>query len=125
MTPLLFIGVAVAGGAGAALRFVADGFLRSRAPARFPVSTTVINVSGSLALGFVTAAVLGGALPVESQLLLGTGLLGGYTTFSTASIETVRLLADRRLRAALGSAFGMLALAVVGAGIGYWLGSLL
>ena len=124
MSPLLFVGVSIAGGFGASLRLVVDGLLRSRLSAASVWSTTVINVSGSFALGFVTAVVLGGVLPREYLPLIGTGLLGGYTTFSTASVETVRLLCRRRWIAAFASGFGMLALAVLGAGLGFALGSL-
>lgn len=124
MTPLLVLAVAVAGGLGAVTRLVFDGFLRSRIALAFPLGTTVINVTGSLLLGFVTALATAHTLPVEWRVVIGTGFLGGYTTFSTASFETVRLAQQRRYRAALLNGFGMLALALLGAGLGLWLGSL-
>jgi CrcB protein len=58
-------------------------------------------------------------------LVLGTGLLGGYTTFSTASFETVRLLQEREYVRAATNGFGMLAAAVLAAVLGLWLGSIL
>jgi CrcB protein len=124
VTPLLVLAVAVAGGVGAVARLVLDGVLRSRFVLNFPLGTTVINVSGSLLLGLVTGLALTHGLPAEWRAVLGTGFLGGYTTFSTASYETVRLAQQRRYRAALINGFGMMVLAVAAAGLGLWLGSL-
>ncbi|WP_150307061.1 fluoride efflux transporter FluC [Planctomonas psychrotolerans] len=124
MTPLLFAGIAVAGGLGAACRLFVDALVRSRIRTRFPVGTLLINVTGSFLLGLVVTAVIGQALPAGWGLVLGTGLLGGYTTFSTASVETVRLMTDRRYGLALGSSVGML-IAGMGAGaLGLWLGAI-
>ena len=124
MTPLLVLAVAVAGGIGAVARLVLDGALRSRIAINFPLGTTVINVTGSFLLGLVTGLALAHGLPVEWRAILGTGFLGGYTTFSTASYETVRLAQQRRYRAAFVNGFGMLVLALAAAGLGLWLGSL-
>ena len=125
MTPWLFLAIAAAGGVGAAARFVVDGLIRSRVGGAYPWGTTVINVSGSLLLGLVTALALGGLVDEAWRLVLGGGLLGGYTTFSTASIETVRLLHDGRSRAGATNALGMLVASVVAALVGYGVGSLL
>ncbi|MGK9149070.1 fluoride efflux transporter CrcB [Plantibacter flavus] len=125
MTPLLFLAIAGAGGLGAAARFVLDGVVRSRLGGAYPWGTTIINVSGSLLLGFVTALALGGLVDESWRLVLGGGFLGGYTTFSTASIETVRLLHDGRTRAGLANALGMLVASVLAAILGYGLGSVL
>ncbi|NEM90681.1 fluoride efflux transporter CrcB [Galbitalea soli] len=122
MTPLLFLGIAVAGGVGAALRFFVDGLVRSRWPAGFPVGTALINVSGSLVLGFVAGLLGHGALPPGWELVLGTGLMGGYTTFSTASVESVRLIQARRYAAGALNLFGVLVLAVAAGALGLWLG---
>ena len=124
MTPLLFLLTAVAGGVGAALRFVLDGVIRSRFPT-FPIGTLVINVSGSFVLGLATAIVLGELVTPEALAVLGVGLMGGFTTFSTASFETVRLIGDRRYGAALVNSAGMLVASVLAAALGLWLGSLL
>lgn len=122
MTPLLVLGVAVAGGLGAVSRLVLDGVLRSVTRLNFPFGTTVINVTGSFLLGLVTGLALVHGLPAEWRTVLGTGFLGGFTTFSTASYETVRLAQQRRYRAALFNGVGMLILALAAAGLGLWLG---
>ncbi|WP_426517711.1 fluoride efflux transporter CrcB [Diaminobutyricibacter sp. McL0618] len=124
MTTILVLAVAVAGGLGAVTRLVFDGFLRSRIAIAFPIGTTIINVTGSFLLGVVTSLALAHGLPPEWRVVLGTGFLGGYTTFSTASYETVRLAQQRRYRAAVVNGFGMLVLALLAAGLGLWLGAL-
>jgi len=124
MTALLVVAVAAAGGVGAVARLVFDGALRSWLRVGYPIGTTIINVTGSFLLGLVTGLALAHGLPPEWRAVLGTGFLGGYTTFSTASYETVRLAQQRRYRAALVNGVGMLALALAAAGLGLWLGQL-
>ncbi|RFA09522.1 chromosome condensation protein CrcB [Subtercola boreus] len=124
MAPLLVaLLVAVFGGLGSITRFVVDGVVRSRLGTAYPFGTTLINLSGALFLGFVTSLALGQVLSNDWRLLLGTGFLGGYTTFSTASFETVRLLQAGRYRAALANGVGMLVVSVALAGAGFWLGT--
>ena len=112
---------ALAGGVGAACRMVLDGLVKERVPVPFPLGTTVINVTGSFLLGVVTglAAALG-----PWAAVVGTGLLGGYTTFSTASYETVRLAQGGRWRAAVTNGFGMLVVSLLAAWLGLWAGGL-
>jgi hypothetical protein len=74
-------------------------------PLEYPVGTTVINVTGSFLLGLLGGLALQHGLPTSWHLVLGTGFLGGYTTFITASVETVRLLQDRRWLAAAAKRF--------------------
>ena len=89
MTGLL---VCLAGGAGALIRFMVDGLIRTRLGRNFPWGTIVINVSGALLLGIITALALRHGVSAKEKLVIGTGFCGGYTTFSTASFEAVRLL---------------------------------
>nr|WP_218875411.1 MULTISPECIES: fluoride efflux transporter CrcB [Leifsonia] len=120
----MVLAVAVAGGLGAVARLVLDGVTRSLVRVNFPLGTTVINVTGSFLLGLVTGLALANGLPAEWRAVLGTGFLGGYTTFSTASFETVRLAQQRRYRAAAFNGVGMLLLALAAAGLGLWVGQL-
>lgn len=102
MSALIPLWLALAGGVGAVARFMLDGAVRRRWPTDFPFATLVINVTGSFALGVLAGAVTAQRMGPEALLIAGTGFLGGYTTFSTASLETVRLLHNREpLRAVL------------------------
>jgi CrcB protein len=116
--------MAVAGGVGAACRLLVDGIVRNKIRIAYPLGTLIINVSGSLLLGFVTGLALGQLVSDDWKTILGTGLLGGYTTFSTASFETVRLIQERRYSAAMTNGVGMLVLSVAAAYLGLWLGGL-
>lgn len=120
--PLLFIGICCGGGLGAALRFLVDGLISSRIRRPYPVGTTVINVTGSLGLGVLTGAALHAGLPQEVLLVVGGGLMGGFTTFSTASLETVRLAQEGRMVAAVSNGIGMVLLCVAAAGLGLVIG---
>lgn len=109
----------LAGGLGAVSRFVLDAVIRGRVDTRWPVGTMVINVLGSFALGLLTAAVLHHGLASSWKLVLGTGFLGGFTTFSTACVETVRLVEGGRSGFALVKAIVQIVLAVGAAVMGY------
>lgn len=124
MTVLLFSGAAVAGGLGAALRFFLDGLLKAHTSGTFPYGTALINLTGSFALGLITGLAGNGWLPTETATVLGVGLLGGYTTFSTASVETVRLAEERRYRAAAINGLGVLIACTLAALLGIWIGTL-
>ena len=119
---MIVLWVALAGGVGAVARFVLDGLIRSRVASWFPVGTVVVNVTGSFVLGLVTGLALAHVVPEELRLVVGTGFCGGYTTFSTASFETVRLVEQRRVGAALLNGVGTLVVTVCVAGLGLWLG---
>lgn len=87
---LVIVGAAV----GAPLRYLTDRAVQSRHDSVFPWGTFAVNVSGSLILGLLTGAVAAGAASSHLQLLLGTGLCGALTTYSTFSYETLRLAED-------------------------------
>jgi CrcB protein len=124
VSALVVLGVLLAGGLGAMSRFVVDAVVRARTSDAYPVATAVINVTGSFVLGLVTGLVLAHAAPEGVRSVIGTGFLGGYTTFSTASFETVRLMEQGRVRAALGYGLGTLIATVGVAALGLWLGLL-
>ena len=103
--------VAVAGGLGAALRFVIDMTIPAKVRARFPWGTWLINITGSFVLGLIAGPLAG----MTWGPIFAVGLLGGYTTFSAASLETVSLAEDGRWGAALFYGLGTLAICVVAA----------
>jgi CrcB protein len=111
---------AVAGALGAVARYGLDGLISRRAPTSFPWGTFVINVSGSFLLGTVFVAMTERFRPdpwLRSALTIG--FLGAYTTFSTFSLETYRLVEDGAYGLAIANALGSLAagLAAVYAGV--------
>jgi len=80
---------------GGAARYLFGGWIQDRAGAAFPVGTLVINVTGSFLLGLLYRyAADSAAITPEVRAMLIIGICGGYTTFSTFSYETVRLLEE-------------------------------
>lgn len=121
MTPLLFAGVAVAGGVGAGLRYLIDLGVQRLVGARLPWGVLVVNLTGAFALGLLTGAWSDAAV----LWMLGTGLLGGYTTFSAVAVATVALGEDGRSREAVGYGLGTFAGSVLCAALGLVLGGAL
>ena len=111
------IAIAVAGGIGASLRLVADGVVRSMIGTRLPWGTLLVNILGSAGLGVL----LGSGAGSQALWVVGTGLLGGFTTFSTASFESAALILERRWGGAASYAIGTLVLTVAAAAVGYFL----
>ncbi|MDO9396947.1 MAG: CrcB family protein [Herbiconiux sp.] len=116
--PLTILGIAVAGGLGAVARLMVGGHLQQWSGWRFPLGTAVINVCGSFLLGLVMSTAATSFGPAWLAIA-GTGFLGGFTTFSTASVDTADLVRGRRLGLALLNAGGVGLLAVGAAAIGY------
>lgn len=110
--------LAFAGACGAVSRFVLDSIIKRRWKTVFPWATVSINVSGSLLIGIVAGLVLFHSGPGEVQTIVGTGFCGGYTTFSTASFETVRLVEQRRRLAALANALTTVAASIAACSAG-------
>lgn len=114
--------IGMCGGLGALTRFLVDTGVRRRWPVRFPVATLLINVTGSAVLGLVLAYVAGGA-PSMVGSAIGIGFCGGYTTFSTAMVETAVLMRERRMVASAAMLFGQPVVCVLAAAGGYALGA--
>jgi CrcB protein len=94
--------VALAGGFGAVLRALLIHHIGVRRADPLPIGTLVVNGSGSLVLGLLTGLSLYHGLGGRVLAVVGVGLCGGYTTWSTASWETIELLhAGRRNEAVL------------------------
>jgi fluoride exporter len=110
--------VLVGGMVGAPARYVADRLLQARHDSVFPWGTLAVNVTGSAVLGFLLAAERHLGLSAAWVALLGTGVCGGLTTFSTFSYETMRLLEDGAISEAGLNMLGSLAAGLLAA----WLG---
>lgn len=119
MTALVVVGVGLLGGVGAMARFLLDGAVASRAASAFPLGTLAVNLTGALALGVLHGAGVGG----DAQRLVGTGLLGAYTTFSTWSLESHRLGEDGRVGLGLANLLVSLALGLACVWLGDQLGA--
>jgi CrcB protein len=122
--PVRDIALVAAGGAlGAAARWILGGWLAERFGPSFPWHTLVINITGALLLGLLMGASLDrGLVSPNWRVFLGTGVLGGYTTFSTLAYESVALLEQGAyVRAGL-DMFGSGALGIVAALIGVAIG---
>ncbi|MEU5842209.1 CrcB family protein [Rhodococcus sp. NPDC047139] len=121
---MIAVWVTLAGSAGAVARFVVDSALRARFAAILPWPTILINVTGSLLLGILTGAVVFHGASATMLTIAGIGFCGGYTTFSTTSIDSVRLLAQRRYAGAAVIAFGTLGTTLAAAAAGLALAAL-
>ena len=115
------LGIALAGGLGAAARHLVDAAFTLRRSAGYPWGILAVNLTGAFVIGVLT----GLAVDHPLMTIAATGFLGGYTTFSTASVDTVRLIMTRRYRAALANGVGMLSAAAALAVCGILLGRIL
>ena len=135
---MIAVAVMLAGALGAVGRFVVDGAITRATVARskvgngkigrskvghgrspvFPWATVVINVTGSFLLGVIAGLVTYQSVAPEWQVIVGTGFCGGYTTFSTASFESVRLAQQRRPGLFAANAFGSLVASVGACALG-------
>ena len=113
----------LAGATGAAARFAFSEWATRREKGSFPLATLLINVTGAFALGLLTTAGGTGGALAQARLVLGTGFLGGYTTFSTLSYDTHSLFRSGQTRAAWLNALGSLGIGVAAAALGLWCGA--
>jgi CrcB protein len=114
--------VALSGATGAGLRYLFGGALQRRAAPDLPVGTAAVNLSGAFALGVVVGSGLTG-----NPLVALSGLLAGFTTYSTWMVETVALLAEGsegRWRAGI-DLFGLATIGLAVAWIGLEVGRML
>jgi len=112
---VVFIGA----GLGGLARYGVGGWIQAAAGGGFPWGTLLINVTGSLLLTFVYAFLEGTAAAPEWRAFLGVGALGGYTTFSSFSFETVRLVQDGEWDRALAYVAASVILSLAGAVLGF------
>jgi len=124
VSPLAWVGFVIAAAVGAPLRYLIDASIGDRVEGVFPWGTFVINASGSLLFGVISGLALYHAFPQTSKVILGTGFCGSYTTFSTFSFETVRLVEEGALGEAFRNAFGTLVVCAGAAAVGLALAAL-
>jgi len=114
----VWIVVGLLGGAGALLRFFADGLVAARVGRDFPLGTFVVNMTGSALLGLLVGLGVSG----DGLVLAGTATLGSYTTFSTWMLESQRLVEDGELAIAAGNVLLSLAVGLGAVALGRLVG---
>lgn len=109
------VGISLGAIAGALLRYYLALWFIQLFGTEFPYSTLIINVSGCFFMGFFTTLALGGLIAIhpDIRLLVTTGFLGSYTTFSTYELDLARLLQERSLEIYLVYWFSSAVLALV------------
>lgn len=117
----LAVAVAVAAAMGAALRYLVDQIVQHQHDQTFPWGTFVINVSGSLLLGLLTGLAAHHGLPAVAATVIGVGLLGGYTTWSTYLWESLALAEAGAVGQASINVVGSLVVGFAAAGAGFGL----
>lgn len=115
---MVFALVCLCGAVGAVARYTIDAVFRRRYATTFPWPTVLINVTGSLLLGVLTGLLLHHHTGKNTVLLIGTGFCGGYTTFSTAMFETVRLIQQSAWRLVVANVVATVVLTSAAAAVG-------
>lgn len=122
MIPLVRSGLVFLGaGVGANMRYWLGLWIQEKTGAFFPWGTFTINATGSLLIGMAMGWLIHAPSPLNWRLLLVVGLLGGYTTFSSFSYETIVMLKDGYYAQAAGYVLGSCALGILAC----WLGLIL
>lgn len=114
-----YLMVFIGGSLGAVCRYAISIQMKRILSIEFPLATFLINLSGSFLLGILLAAGAGSLM----QLLLGTGFLGGFTTFSTFQVENVMLFRKGSYGTLIAYAVLSAILCIMAAAMGFWIGS--
>lgn len=118
----VFVVVAIGGFLGAPSRLLLDRAVNGRIESDLPWGTFLVNVSGSFLLGLLSGLTLAHHLSPVAKALFGTGFCGAFTTFSTFTFETARLVEDDRILEAGANVLASLAVGLAVAAVGLALG---
>jgi CrcB protein len=121
---MIAAGILVFGAIGAIARYVIDGTVTERVKDHLPYGTLLVNVLGSFILGFVTGLVLYHDDSATIRTLVGTGFCGAFTTWSTLSWETLRLVEEGDTGTAAVTVLGGIATSMLAAAVGLALATL-
>ena len=126
---LAYLWVAIGGALGSVSRYWVNGLISDKFGAAFPWGTLTINVTGSFLIGiFAAVASPEGSLDSQSRIFatqfLMIGICGGYTTFSSFSLQTLNLLRDRQWLYAGGNILLSVVLCMIAVWLGYLLGAM-
>ena len=117
--------VALGGAAGAVARYGVGGWIHGMTGAGFPWGTFVVNVAGCSILGLLMPLLQASVATPEARAFLAVGVLGGFTTFSTFSFESVALVQDGQWVRAAAYTLGSVGFGLAAAFAGFWLGTAL
>ncbi|MEM1407866.1 MAG: fluoride efflux transporter CrcB [Bacteroidota bacterium] len=123
MKQVLLVGIG--GFAGSILRYLAYLWIDKRFISVFPLSTFLVNVMGSILLGFIVGLFVKSNISPDLRLFLGVGICGSFTTFSTFAMENVTLIEQRDIVTTLTYTFVSLLVGILMALAGYWIGKTL
>jgi CrcB protein len=122
MQIMIVLAVALGGALGSLLRYFLAGFIQSAAWPGYPWGIFIINITGGLAMGvIVEMAALKIHLTPEVRAFLTIGVLGGYTTFSTYSLDSVLLIERGAYTSAIIYIVGSAALSILAVFAGLWI----
>jgi CrcB protein len=119
---MAYLWIAIGGALGSMARYGCSGWVARLTGGVFPYGTLVVNTSGALVIGFFAAMSLSEGrylIPPSTRLFVMTGICGGYTTFSTFSLETLNLMRDGEWSQAFGNIVGSVVLSLLAVWLGY------
>jgi CrcB protein len=121
MAPMILLAVGVGGGIGALLRYFVASAVQSAAWPGYPWGIFVVNITGGLAMGLIVElSALKMQISPEMRAFLTTGILGGYTTFSTFSLDSVLLIERGQYVSAATYVAGSTVLSILAVFAGMW-----
>jgi CrcB protein len=119
---ITYLLVAIGGALGSMMRYGLSGLVMEMTGGTFPYGTMFVNVSGAMLIGVLASLAAPESLfflPAPGRLLLMTGVCGGYTTFSTFSLETFNLMRDGEFLPAMANMLLSVILCIISVWIGY------
>lgn len=119
---MAYLWVALGSALGGVARFWCSGFFARHIGEAFPWGTLIVNVAGSVLIGLIAALAAPEGrllLPIELRLFLMIGLFGGFTTFSSFSLQTLALLQNGEWLSAAANIIGSVLLCLAGVWVGY------
>ena len=119
---MAYVWVAIGGAIGSMARYGCSGLVARIAGDTFPFGTMVVNVTGAAVIGFFAALSLPEGrflIPPPARLFVMSGICGGYTTFSTFSLETFNLIRDGEWPSVVANIAGSVALCLIAVWLGY------
>lgn len=122
---LLIFAIGLAGACGALVRYIFGRYIAERISSQFPLGTFLINVTGAFVIGMLFALTAHKLMNPTLQIILATGFLGGYTTFSTMSWEGVQLARGGSIVSSALYLGGNVCIGLIAAVLGLLLGGLL